>query len=768
MQLVLSIDSDPRQIELLAKLVRGRLAVELIQVTSAGEALQALGDRVPDLIMTPPLLSPFDEGVLAEYLRELGPAATHVQTLRIPVIGAPKATSAGLSFFRRKKKVETSPDGCDPNFLADEIAVYLARAAEERAEAVSQAEHAARIEQLPTEEPASRAASVGRSGNLADLDEDVAPDARLGGGPPPTYVGYEQLQDHEAAAPVYEAAAPVYEAAPVVSETLSAVAVTEELPLVAMPEPVELASEPDPMPVVDMPPAVAHVPEPLQLVTEAEPEPAPAPPRLDGYTRGAPARERHDVINSLDSLTLADLQPQPRKLKRKALDEVSDPERQAMVPPVEPLPRVEEQIDTQGFVPLSREAALDPPIAEPALAAAASDAIAPVVYEPVIEQVMPVTVEEAAAAPTPTPLDLNPADQIVVAQAPEATREVSDTSPVHSVDMPVVNAETPVAHAEAPVMHAEAPVMHAEAPVAQGEVSLLQADAPLVHEEAAVVHEEAPVPHAEAPPQHEVPGHAAEAVAPPTLSEPTVDTLVAREAEPAPPAPVATVAAKEDKTPAPQPRRTATFEAALAAIRHAWGKPRRDTAPKAPANPSEPPAQPDATPPAPALPSLVEPVVQPEPALVSAHEEVSTPEVDLTPALRAIDEPTRVIPPPQPVVVSPAPDPDAYELNASPMLRDLDSDIAAAAPPRVMPSSLPPTEEELADRQAPPSNGEQKRKADKRKPSKKAKPARLVQDEWGLFDPDQCGFAAVVEKLNEVNEESEEKPKTTVRVISYR
>src|SRR5262245_42886434 len=90
MPLVLAIDADRRQADQLAALVRERLAVELVQASDAGEALTALGERVPDLIMTSPLLSPFDESVVAEYLRELGPAGAHVQTLRIPVLGVSK------------------------------------------------------------------------------------------------------------------------------------------------------------------------------------------------------------------------------------------------------------------------------------------------------------------------------------------------------------------------------------------------------------------------------------------------------------------------------------------------------------------------------------------------------------------------------------------------------------------------------------------------------------------------------------------------------
>ena len=40
-------------------------------------------------------------------------------------------------------------------------------------------------------------------------------------------------------------------------------------------------------------------------------------------------------------------------------------------------------------------------------------------------------------------------------------------------------------------------------------------------------------------------------------------------------------------------------------------------------------------------------------------------------------------------------------------------------------------------------------------PRRKSKP---VQDEWGFFDPQQCGFAALLAKLDEITEASEEQP----------
>jgi hypothetical protein len=42
-----------------------------------------------------------------------------------------------------------------------------------------------------------------------------------------------------------------------------------------------------------------------------------------------------------------------------------------------------------------------------------------------------------------------------------------------------------------------------------------------------------------------------------------------------------------------------------------------------------------------------------------------------------------------------------------------------------------------------------------------------VQDEWGMFDPNKCGFSALVDKLDEVADPHDHPARTTkVRVIS--
>ena len=142
MPLILAIEPDRRQANQLNAMVRGRLQAELVLADSAEAALAALGDRVPDLILTAALLSPNDEVVLGERLRALDAAASHVQTLTIPVLAAPRTKvreRAGgvLSALRREKPRDAAPDGCDPAVFAAQCAEYLERAHAERELAAS-------------------------------------------------------------------------------------------------------------------------------------------------------------------------------------------------------------------------------------------------------------------------------------------------------------------------------------------------------------------------------------------------------------------------------------------------------------------------------------------------------------------------------------------------------------------------------------------------------------------------------------------------------
>ena len=138
MPLILAIEPDRHQAAQIASIAQGRVGAELVLADTAERALRALGNRVPDLILTPPLLSPRDDAAITDRLRELGTAATFVQTLTIPALATAQAEAASsrarglLSALRRQKAPAPAPNGCAPDVFADQIAVYLERALEAR------------------------------------------------------------------------------------------------------------------------------------------------------------------------------------------------------------------------------------------------------------------------------------------------------------------------------------------------------------------------------------------------------------------------------------------------------------------------------------------------------------------------------------------------------------------------------------------------------------------------------------------------------------
>jgi hypothetical protein len=136
MPLILAIEPDRRQAAQLSVVVRKRVHAELILVDTTERALDAIGNRMPDLVLVPALLSPQDDAALAAALRVIAAAAC-VQMLTIPVLGAPRPDSAPggvLSALRGKKARAAEPDGCDPAVFAEQIASYLQRLAQERPE----------------------------------------------------------------------------------------------------------------------------------------------------------------------------------------------------------------------------------------------------------------------------------------------------------------------------------------------------------------------------------------------------------------------------------------------------------------------------------------------------------------------------------------------------------------------------------------------------------------------------------------------------------
>ena len=87
MSLILAIEPNKNQAHQLNALVRQYLKAELVTAPTAAAALAALGDRIPDLVLTPALFGLRDEAALTERLRQLGTDGSHVQTLAIPILG---------------------------------------------------------------------------------------------------------------------------------------------------------------------------------------------------------------------------------------------------------------------------------------------------------------------------------------------------------------------------------------------------------------------------------------------------------------------------------------------------------------------------------------------------------------------------------------------------------------------------------------------------------------------------------------------------------
>jgi hypothetical protein len=136
MSIIVAIEPDRRRASQLSAMARAHLRAELLVAPTAAQAVEALDGRVPDVLLTAPLLPSHEEAAMAEHLRQLGPTAAHVQTLTIPLLaGGADRDRPVLSAFRRdrgRKGNRTEPEGCDPAVFAEQITEYLREAQERR------------------------------------------------------------------------------------------------------------------------------------------------------------------------------------------------------------------------------------------------------------------------------------------------------------------------------------------------------------------------------------------------------------------------------------------------------------------------------------------------------------------------------------------------------------------------------------------------------------------------------------------------------------
>ncbi|HET9360929.1 MAG TPA: hypothetical protein VFO58_14355 [Vicinamibacterales bacterium] len=706
MPLILAIVADHHQAAQITALIK-RLNVDLVQAAEVGEGLLALNDRIPDLVLTSPLMSPFDDGVLDEYLRDLGSAGAHVQSLRIPVLSTStkKSKRGGFSLFGRAKETHTL-EGCDPKVFADEITQYLTRAAEEK--------------QNADENQAQ-----------GGLPESVLPgdDWSTTPGPSPVVEAEEKWDplawQADAGSVEADSPAPLYN--PIESvPAFSSVEGDSPYPSFEGGE----TTTPEELQAADAPAADIYVPEPAieapppLIVPEAEP---PAVPAFDA-TAYTPIEEEPAAISAIVE------DPTPASSP--------DPDEPVVRAPLSLFTGVEATTDPTEYL---RSMAAEPIVPEPIVQA-------PIVPEPIVRA--PIVLESIVRAP-------------IVAEP--------------TVPEPLV----------AEPMAAEEIV--AEPIAAEEIVAEPMAAEPLVAE-----------PIVAAPPEPE-------ATSVPLPDVPSIEDIEAAPA-PEPIAPVVAAAIPDPPAAPPEspppvaekhaPKLTASFRSALAAIRAAWDAPAK---PKPPVveKPTETMAPAKAEAPIPVkvasqgilglretIPIEATPASESMPAIEAPPAEPAAAfGVDSTGNAELIDGEAATVQPREPAVdVGRLAEPEGeasevYELTVEPDLQELESKLLAPLAPRVARPS--PSEEPLghaSETRSGEGRGTKDAPRAKRGKSKKgnkaaaAKPRRQdkgpVQDEWGIFDPDRCGFAALVDKLEEVSEEKEQAEQaprkgTKVRVISY-
>ena len=128
--LILAIERDSDQARLLSEVIHRHVRADLVLAETAEKAMTSLGNRVPNLVLIPALLSPREETTLRDGLKANG-ATANIEMLTIPVLApaVEEAKSRGvLSRFRRGKSRDVSEAGFSPTAFAEQVAAYLQRA----------------------------------------------------------------------------------------------------------------------------------------------------------------------------------------------------------------------------------------------------------------------------------------------------------------------------------------------------------------------------------------------------------------------------------------------------------------------------------------------------------------------------------------------------------------------------------------------------------------------------------------------------------------
>ena len=186
MRTVLAFEPDARQAAALTRVVRDQADADIIVVETKDAALDAIRARIPDLILLTAFISPRDEGEIADLIRETD-GAEHTQSLTIPMLAvgpsrpARKKKRGLLSALTGESAEPQSPAGCDPAVFAEEIVNYLQQAEHRKAEAAARKARSPkkpRRKKRDAEEPVAAApAETGGSSSYWSWDAPAEPQA---------------------------------------------------------------------------------------------------------------------------------------------------------------------------------------------------------------------------------------------------------------------------------------------------------------------------------------------------------------------------------------------------------------------------------------------------------------------------------------------------------------------------------------------------------------------------------------------------------------
>jgi len=231
-------------------MARAHLDAEMIVAASVAQAFQALGERVPDMLLTAPLLAPAEESALGDYLRLIGPKGASVPALTIPLLGSPAGEQerGRLSSWRRERPKPTVAEACDPSDFAQQIVGYLKRSRD--VIVVDAAPRVARVPAPPLEPPLPEPQAL-----EPILEVEILEDPAV----------EEMTASEEAVAEV--------DLSPLLEPSADDEALVVEPELLAPePEPIVFTTRREPEPVVF---ARVHEPEPVVVAPASLPVPAP-------------------------------------------------------------------------------------------------------------------------------------------------------------------------------------------------------------------------------------------------------------------------------------------------------------------------------------------------------------------------------------------------------------------------------------------------------------------------------------------------------------